>query len=317
MGRDLVEGSPRVAVLGGVNADTFLRVHTLPQPGETVIGTGLLRALGGKAANQSIAVARSGVAVSLLGAVGDDPEGAQLAASLAESGVDITGLLTLRDTATGRATILVDSDGQNVIIVTPAANGLLTAAHVEAFGAEIARSTALVVQGEIPTATTTAAVMMAERLGVRSIVNLAPYCDLGEALRLADPLVVNEIEASQLLARTVELGSSAVTAQLSRCARSAVVTLGADGALVVDGDGNVIHVPAPVAPEVIDTTGAGDAFVGVLAAAIASGLPLEPAVVRAVAAATSSIGVLGAGQNYPAFDLGLREGPANREEAFA
>ncbi|WP_395640808.1 ribokinase [Pseudolysinimonas sp.] len=306
--------TPRVAVLGGINHDTFLRVSALPQPGETVIGTGLLRALGGKAANQAIAVARSGVGAVLLGAVGDDADGARLVDSLAAASVDVGDLLRLEHVPTGRAMILVDDAGQNVIVVTPAANGQLTAAHVAGFDATIASATVLVVQGEITAATTIAAVLAAERHGVRTIVNLAPYGDLGAALPLADPLVLNEIEASQLLGRAVEgPGSTAVVAELSRVARSAVVTLGADGALVVDQTGTVRHHPAPAAATVVDTTGAGDAFVGVLAAAIACGLSLDVAVARAVQAATASIGVLGAGEYYPDFDLGLTD----RREAIA
>lgn len=306
---------PRVAVLGGVNADTFLRVHALPQPGETVLGAGLLRALGGKAANQSIAVARAGIEVTLLAAVGDDPEGARLTKSLELVGVRVDRVLRLAQAPTGRATILVDDSGQNVIVVTPAANGLLTPEHIAGFEADIAASDALVVQGEIPLAATAAAVLAAERHGVRAIVNLAPYGDLGPALALADPLVVNEIEASQLLGRSIGgSGSTVAAAELAERARTAVVTLGAEGALVIATDASVTHVPAPVASEVVDTTGAGDAFVGVLAAGLASGLGLEDAVVRSVAAATASVGVLGAGESYPRFDLGLDRG---REEMIA
>jgi ribokinase len=306
--------TPRVAVLGGVNHDTFLRVPVLPQPGETVIGTGMLRALGGKAANQAIAVARSGVGVVLLAAVGDDTDGARLVDALKAAAVDVSQLLRLEHVPTGRAMVLVDDAGQNVIVVTPAANGQLTTAHVAAFDATIAGASVLVVQGEITPATTIAGVLAAERHGVRTIVNLAPFGDLGAAVAVADPLVLNEIEAGQLLGRTIDgTGSTAAVAGLARVARSAVVTLGADGALVVDQTGTVRHHPAPTAAAVVDTTGAGDAFVGVLAAGLACGLDLDVAVARAVDAATASIGVLGAGEHYPDFDLGLTD----RREAVA
>lgn len=299
-----------VTVLGGINLDTFLRVASLPHPGETVLGSGLLQALGGKAANQAVAVARAGVAVTLVGALGDDPEGERLIRTLSGAGVGTDRLLQMPRTQTGRATVLVDDAGQNVIIVTPAANGTLTAETIDQFSVDITSAKILVVQGEVPLAASGAAVLLAARNGVRSIVNLAPYGDFGAALAAADPLVVNEVEASQLLGREVTgTGSIEVIAELSSLARSAVVTLGAEGAVLVDRDGTVQHIPTPLAPEVVDTTGAGDAFVGVLAAALARDLPLAAAVQRAVEAATASIGVLGAGESYPTFDLGSDSGP--------
>lgn len=295
-----------VTVLGGINLDTLLRVGSLPHPGETVLGSGLFSALGGKAANQAVAVARAGVSVALLGAVGADVEGGRLIRTLSAAGVRTDGLRRLPHTPTGRATVLVDGAGQNVIVVTPGANGTLTAEGVEEFGADITSAKILVVQGEVPLAASAAAVLLATRHGVRTLVNLAPYGKLdAAAVAAADPLIVNEVEASQLLGRDVTgVDSVRVIAELARFSRSAVVTLGADGAVVVDRDRSVHHIPAPAAPDVVDTTGAGDAFVGVLAAALSRDLSLIEAVPVGVKAATESIGVLGAGESYPIFGLG-------------
>ena len=295
---------PSVVVFGSANVDSFYRVTVLPQPGETVLGTGLLTAVGGKGANQAIAAARAGVEAHFLGAVGRDADGARVVESLTAAGVVTDDLLRLEHTPTGRAVILVDDAGQNVIVVTVAANGALTPAHVVTLAPALARADVLVVQGEVPTTATAAAIEAAAAAGVRVVVNLAPYVDLGGAERRADPIVVNEVEASQLLGRAVTGPESVdVVAGLGRRAVSAVVTLGAAGALVVEG-GTVTHVPAPVPERVVDTTGAGDAFVGVLAAALAGGSPLGIAVAEAVRAATASVEVLGAGESYPRFALG-------------
>jgi ribokinase len=302
---------PCVVFFGAANLDSFYRVTALPMPGETVLGTGLVTAVGGKGANQAIAAARTGVDARFLGAVGRDADGARVVDSLTAAGVAVDGLIRLEHAPTGRAVILVDEQGQNVIVVTAAANNALTPGHVEVVADTIADAAVLVVQGEIPAAATSAAIDTADRSGVRVIVNLAPYIDLEEAIGSADPLVLNEIEATQLLGRAVTGPESIeVVADLTRHARSAVVTVGAAGALVVE-QGAVTHVPAPVAARVVDTTGAGDAFVGVLAAALASGFGLHDGVVQAVHAATASVEALGAGESYPDFQLdGLSEAVA-------
>jgi len=294
---------PRVVVFGSANVDTFHRVPALPAAGETVLGTGLLVAVGGKGANQAIAAARAGADVAFLGATGRDAEGARIRATLDAAGVATEHVLDL-DAPTGRAVILVDDAGENVIVVALGANSELTPGHVAALSPAIAGASVLVVQGEAPAAATAAAVRAAAQAGVRVVVNLAPVVDLGGAERDADPLVLNEVEAAQLLGVLVTGPESRdAVAALAGHARSAVVTLGAQGALVV-ADGTVRHVPAPAPSHVVDTTGAGDAFVGVLAAALAAGRDLDAAVGDAVRAATASVEVLGAGESYPAFTLG-------------
>jgi ribokinase len=294
---------PRVVFLGAANVDSFYRVDALPTPGETVLGSGPVTAVGGKGANQAIAAARTGVAVKFLGAVGGDGAGKRIVRTLENAGVDVHRLITLENEPTGRAVILVDAQGQNEIIVSPAANGRLTVGHVERFAGAIGEAAVLVVQGEIPTAVTVAAIGVAGRAGVRVVLNLAPYVDLGPAIACADPLVLNEVEATQLLGRPVTgVESSDAVAELTRFARSGVVTIGAAGALVVD-DSGVAHIPAPAPRHLVDTTGAGDAFVGVLAAALAGGAALRESAASAVYAATESVAVLGAGESYPEFAL--------------
>jgi ribokinase len=296
-----------VAVLGGVNQDTSLRVPFLPLPGETVIGLGMQRTLGGKAANQAIAAARSGVAVTLLAAVGDDAAGSTCLRLLKEAGVDIRGVVRFREVITGQASVWVDQQGQNAIVVTPAANGLLGVEALATFEPLIAERDVLVVQGEISSAVTIGAVQIAERRGTRVVINLAPYVDLGDAMQVADPLVVNEVEASQVLTIDGVTDPRVVAVRLAELARSAVLTLGSEGAIVVS-DGNVEHVPVPPVESVVDTTGAGDAFVGVLAASLSAGLSLVDATRRAVSAGTASTQVHGAGDRYPFFPSVVADG---------
>ncbi|MBF4632723.1 ribokinase [Clavibacter michiganensis subsp. phaseoli] len=289
-----------VVVLGGVNQDTSVRVPWLPLPGETVISTGLQRNLGGKAANQAVAVARSGVTVSLLAALGDDAAGDNCLRLLAQSGVDVRDVVRLEEVPTGQASVWVDNGGQNSIVVTPAANGLLDVDELPRFEAAIAGAAVLVVQGEVSPAVSAAAVLHAYSHSTRAVVNLAPYVDLGKSVAFADPLVVNEVEAAQLLGVEAITDPRVAVVQLSKISRTVVMTVGAAGAYVVQSR-KAYHVPAAHTESVVDTTGAGDAFVGVLAASLSVGIDLMEATKRAVAAATASTQVHGAGSNYPLF----------------
>jgi ribokinase len=191
----------------------------------------------------------------------------------------------------------------------PGANHAVGAADAEAAGERIAASDILVVQGELPAPATRAAVRLAREAGVRAVVNLAPLIDLGAQLGCADPLVLNEVEAGQLLGEPLSSVSavSAAGPRFRALARSVVVTVGAAGAVLITGEG-MLHVPAPHVDEVCDTTGAGDALVGVLAAQLAAGLPLADATRLAVAAASLSVTVEGAAESYPDFGRELLRG---------
>lgn len=298
----MTQQEPRVVVLGGINLDTSHRVADFPAPGETVLADMTLKGLGGKGANQAVAIARTGTAVVLLGVVGQDAAATQLVAVLEDAGVDVGRLGHVADVETGSATIVVDRHGQNFVVVSPAANRELGAEYAATVSDVISAADVLLVQGEVAPEASAAAARLAAVGGARVIVNLAPIVDLGPELGLADPLVVNEVEASQMLGARIVSAADAVehgTRLLERC-RSAVITVGREGAVVIEG-GAVAHVPAPIPSRVVDTTGAGDAFVGVLAAALAAGQGLHEAVVAATSAATLSVEYGGSAEGYPVF----------------
>ncbi|MET1075035.1 MAG: ribokinase, partial [Umezawaea sp.] len=243
-----------VLVLGSANADLVVEVSRRPAGGETVLGGDTAVLPGGKGANTAVAAARVGAAVDLLGAVGSDQYGELLRDSLTSSGVG-TAFVRTSDRPTGIAYITVTPDGENAIVVAPGANGDVAPSDVDAVAAD--GVAVLVCSLEVPVPTVEHAVAWAARHDVRPVLNLSPVAELSsETLALLDPLIVNEHEAAQL-APTFE-------ALLDLGPRSAVVTLGARGAAVVTADG-VVEVPAPAVTPV-DTTGAGDAFAGALAA---------------------------------------------------
>ena len=285
--------------LGSINQDFVLKVERRPSQGETVTNAELSTHNGGKGANQAAAAALLGASVTFLGRVGDDGFGEPLVRALAAKGVD-TGLVEpIPGKSTGTAFITVTPDGENAITVAPGANRSLTPDDVEAAAGTIVDARVLVAQMEIPPETVAQAVEVADEGGTRAMVNLAPPRELPRAvLERLDPLVVNEHEAAFLLGHGVEGVEGALSAAaelLSLGPRSAVITVGAQGAVFSDGD-STTHVPAPKA-EVVDTTGAGDAFVGALAARLARGDTLEEAVTyaaRAGAAAVTKEGAQGA-----------------------
>jgi len=297
-----VEGTAprRVVVVGSINVDEVIGVATLPAPGETVLGWERATGLGGKGANQAVAAAVAGGEVALIGAVGADAHGAAALEQLAKHGVDTSMVATLEETASGRALVILSEDGENEIIVIGGAN---QAMDERALSRDALRDAAvMVVQGEVPPKVNQAALRMAAELGVRAVVNLAPVQDLGGHLATADPLVVNEIEAGQLIGAELRSAQDVVDAapDLRGLARSAVVTLGASGAVLITPDA-IDHIPAPRPERVRDTTGAGDAVAGVLATALAQGLELRAAVERAVRAASLSVTEVGAAASYEAF----------------
>jgi ribokinase len=288
-----------VFVAGSMNQDFVLSVERRPAPGETVTDARLATHNGGKGANQAAAAALLGASVAFLGRVGDDGFGGPLVRGLSEKGVD-TGLVQeVPGSSTGAAFITVTPDGENAITVAPGANRRLTAQDVDDASESIEGAQVLVAQMEIPPEVVLRAVEVAAGSGTRALVNLAPPFEVPRALlEKLDPLVVNEHEATFLLGERVEGVDGALDAAprlLSLGPASVVVTLGEDGA-VFSGSEAAKHLPAPRV-EVVDTTGAGDAFVGALAARLAEDAPLEDAVayaVRAGAAAVTEAGAQGA-----------------------
>jgi ribokinase len=297
----------RVVVVGSVNRDYVCNVSELPRPGETVISGDFFLSSGGKGANQAVAAARMGVSTALVGCVGDDADGRAVQDDLQASGVDTADVDTLAEVRTGAAFVMVAADGENFIVVAPGANDRLDAHRTRAaLGRRLRPGDVLVTQAEIPLESLVSAVTQADALGCRVVLNLAPYRLVPEdVLRRCDPLVVNEGEAAALLEETAGGPAQDTTArasQLGRLARSAVMTLGAEGAMVVHGDA-VEQVPAESVP-VVDTTGAGDAFTGALAASLCRGEDLLGAVRLGVAAAGYAVGRAGAQPSFPhAVDL--------------
>lgn len=300
-------GRRHVVVIGSINVDLVVTVARHPSPGETVLGAGGRLLPGGKGANQAVAAARLGAATTMVGAVGDDPNAGAATAGLRDNGVELSGVLT-RPGPTGLAVVTVAADGENSIVVIPGANATVTPADVERHRDLLADAAIVVVQGELPRATVEAAALTAHAVGARLILNLAPAIDLSaEVLRLADPLVVNEHEARHAL--DLLDGGAASSPRRALALRragvpSVVVTVGEAGALVAGdepgvADGAVIHVAAPRV-DVRDTTGAGDAFVGALAARLAGGDGLLPAARVAVRVGAYSVSRDGAQPSYPA-----------------
>jgi ribokinase len=288
-----------VFVVGSINQDFVLGVERRPAPGETVTDARLAIHNGGKGANQAAAAALLGANVTFLGRVGDDGFGGPLVRSLADKGVD-TGLVQeASGSTTGTAFITVTPDGENAITVAPGANRRLRAEDVDNASETIGGARVLVAQMEVPPEVVLRAVEVAARLGTRALVNLAPPFEVPRALlEKLDPLVVNEHEAAFLLGGEVEGVDGALDAAtelLKLGPHSVVVTVGEDGAVFASGESRQ-HLAAPRV-EAVDTTGAGDAFVGALAARLADDTPMADAVayaVRAGAAAATKEGAQGA-----------------------
>ena len=288
-----------VFVVGSINQDFVLGVERRPAPGETVTDARLATHNGGKGANQAAAAALLGANVTFLGRVGDDGFGGHLVRSLADKGVD-TGLVReVPGCSTCTAFITVTPDGENAITVAPGANRRLSAQDVDNASESIGEAQVLVAQMEIPPEVVLRAVEVAAESGIRALVNLAPPFEVPRALlEKLDPLVVNEHEAAFLLGEKVEGVEEtldAATELLTLGPKSVVITVGEDGAVFASGEAKK-HLAAPRV-EPVDTTGAGDAFVGALAARLADDTPMADAVayaVRAGAAAVTKEGAQGA-----------------------
>ncbi len=290
-----------VAVIGSLNMDLRVQTPRLPAPGETLIGTGFSTDSGGKGANQAVAAARMGAAVAMLGRVGRDAHGAALTQALQADGIDTTSVGEDPAAPTGTAIILLMPDGENSILVIPGANHRYTPAHVADRLDVIRQARVVVAQLECPLDTIRAALASARMAGVCTVLNAAPAQPLDDALlATVDWLVVNEIEAAMLTGLPTDTPAqidAAAHALRQRGPSQVVVTLGAAGLLHVGPDG-VLALPAPRVTAV-DTTGAGDTFVGALAAGLADGLPITAALTRAQHAAALAVTRLGTQSAMP------------------
>ncbi len=292
--------TPSVVVVGSVNMDLVVQVRRLPGPGETVSGGDLFRNPGGKGANQAVAAARLDQRVAFVGCIGDDEPGHALADALARDGVDTSNLHPLPGIPSGTALIAVSSDGENQIVVSPGANARVSPEHVAAASELLDAASVTLLQLEIPLDTVAAAARAATGT---VILNPAPAADVPkDALSFVDVLVPNRVELSQLLG--VEppstIDEAADAAGRLGGPRAVVVTLGADGAVVVTG-GTRTHVPG-VRVEAVDATAAGDSFCGALADALARGSSLEDGARWAVRAAALTCTRVGAQASLPRRD---------------
>lgn len=288
-----------ITVVGSLNLDSSVTTPRFAAPGETLIATGLVAALGGKGANQAVAAARAGAPVSFIGAVGHDSAGDFGVDALTSEGINATEVRRVQGVHTGAAIVLVSADGENSIYVVPGANHELGPEAVEA--GWFAESSVVVMQGELRADTTSELVAQAAAAGSRVILNLAPPLSLSPAtLKQVDILVVNVAEAAEMLdeaAATVLKAPAAAAAKLAQQARAAIITIGSGG-VVWDSAGSRGHLPAH-AVNVVDTTGAGDAFTGNLATAIWRGTPLPEAISWANSAAALAVTRSGAADAMP------------------
>lgn len=273
--------TPEITVVGSANLDLVVDVDHVPLVGETVLGGDLRRIPGGKGANQAVAAARLGRRVAMVGRVGDDEAGSTLRHALESDGIDTTALTTTPDTPNGVALISVDADGDNAIVVSPGANGRVDARDVAAAGALVSDAAVLLLQLEVPIEAVEAAAIAATGTVILNPAP-APSAALPAGLLAAvDVLIPNQTELATLAGHegTVDV---TVAAQLARALPSpvVVVTLGADGALVVTED-DIEHVEAPTV-DPIDTTAAGDSFCGAVADGLVRGLAMGDAVRWAV-----------------------------------
>lgn len=283
----------RVVVVGSINVDLVVAADHLPRPGETVLGGRFARHFGGKGANQAVAAARAGASVVMIGAVGRDADGDASLAALAAEGIDVSRVRRV-DSPTGVAIIAVAADGENQIVVASGANGEVATEDVAQV--DLAGPGVLLACLEVPLPTVVAAVAAAARQGLRPIVNPAPARRLpAELLGLAPILTPNRDE---LLAITGAADLEAALGSLAAAgAGVVVVTLGANGALLASGGRRTRVAGAPV--DVVDATGAGDTFSGVLAAWLAEGRSVDEAVGAANAAAGISVTRPGARGGMP------------------
>lgn len=312
---------PTVVIVGSTMVDQVVYLPRAPGPGETVRGDRFAVGFGGKGANQAVMARRLGAEVAFVGCVGDDAHGESTRAHLADEGVDL-GALTRRPGASGVAAIWVETDGTNRIVVVPGANSLVTADDARVAVASLDRVDVAVGQLEIPQDATAAGLAAARARGATTVLNPAPFAPLDDALlNAADWLVPNEVEFAELAVQLAVVSAPAdadprddrqVVALSAATGCAVAVTLGAQGVALAVG-GVVERVPAP-AVVAVDSTGAGDGFVGAFVVALAEGATPGQAGRLACACAAWSVQRHGTQSSFPGADdvPGLRQRSAAR-----
>jgi ribokinase len=291
----------KVVVIGSLNMDLVTRAPRLPRGGETLIGESFATVSGGKGANQAVAAARLGAQVSMVGCVGSDAYGEELRGALLAEQIDCQAVSTVDDSS-GVALIVVDDNSQNAIVIVAGANGALTPAVIDRFDAVLQAADVIICQLEVPDATVGHALKRGRELGKTVILNPAPASRPLPADWYAsiDYLIPNESEASALSGLPVDSLASAETAATRLIAMGAgkvIITLGAQGSLFANGKG-FEHFPATKV-KAVDTTAAGDTFVGGFAAALAAGKSEADAIRFGQVAAALSVTRAGAQPSIP------------------
>jgi len=307
--------SGRVVVVGSANVDLVAYCDRFPDDGETLVGRTFAQGFGGKGANQAVMAARLGSSVTFVGCVGADSLGAEITANLAAEGIDVSELATVDGVSTGVAPIWVDAAGTNRILIVPGANHVLAPAQVTDALDRLGAAAVVVGQLETRQEATAAAFAWARRVGATTILNPAPAAHLApDLLAATDWLVPNEVEFAALAGEAPT--PERIAASIDRWGCDVLVTMGDAGALVGTHAAPVVSLPAPVV-RAVDSTGAGDAFVGAFAHAIALGN--EPAEAARLGCACGALSVMkpGAQQSFPdgaaveallsTFDPALRE----------
>lgn len=274
---------PRIAVIGSANVDLTTFASRFPKPGETIFGEKFDLGFGGKGANQAVAARLCGAEVFMVARVGDDLFGPATIENFRKQGIDATHVKQVRGLSSGVAPIFVEPNGQNRIFVVKGANDVLKPADVDQAADLLKTADCIVLQFEIPIETVYYTVGFARKHGIRCIVNPAPAQTVDmSALKGLDYFVPNESEAETITGvsvKTVDDAKRSAAEFLNGGVRGAIITLGANGSLLAGGDG-MHHVP-PFAVKSIDSTGAGDAFIGSFAVFLGEGLPEQEAVRRA------------------------------------
>jgi ribokinase len=298
MDMDRNNGQPKIVVVGSINMDLVAQANHLPQPGETVIGSQYQYCPGGKGANQAVAAARLGARVAFVGQVGEDEAGTQLLAGLERDQINIHAVTQTSSCRSGLAVVTVDSKGENTIVVIPGANQGIDQAYVQRASHGFADADMVLLQLEIPMSGVIEAAKQGHQVGARVMLNPSPLQSLPpELLAYVDILVLNQLE-SQTMTGCLE-PRAAAEALLKQDFETVVITVGAAGAWVVTQEmAGPLHVPG-VPVKAVDSTGAGDAFTGALAVALAEKQEISAAIQFANTAGAYAATVLGAQPSLP------------------
>jgi ribokinase len=295
----------KVVIVGSLNMDLVTRAPRLPRAGETLAGQSFVTVPGGKGANQAVAAARLGASVAMIGCVGDDAYGDQLRTALLAEGIDCQAVTAIASESTGVALIVVDDSSQNAIVIVAGGNGHVSASVVDSFDALLSQAEVIICQLEVPMVTVGHVLKRGRELGKTVILNPAPASGPlpNEWYAWIDYLIPNESEATALTGLSVDsvaTADAAATALLASGVSKVIVTLGEQGALFASQSGSA-HFPAPKV-KAVDTTAAGDTFVGGFAAALSEGKSEPDAIRFGQIAAALSVTRSGAQPSIPTFN---------------